>query len=264
MPEHESSESLSLQTADYLASAVKAALGAVPLAGSLLVELVGTVIPNQRVDRIVRFARELEDRLSALEQDFVRSQVADQNFTDLIEEALRQAAQSVTDDRLRHLAALVANSLSQADVSYVESKHLLRILGEINDIEVIWLRFYLVPTIGGDQTFRQTHDAVLQPVEPSHVDHNAWSFRVFGLAQAELAKETLQQSYKDHLTQLGLLRSWHRSAVIADQPPFDGAPSRVSGYEVTPLGRLLSREIGLENIEGRAIPALDPTAVNSR
>jgi hypothetical protein len=43
---------LSLQSnkVDYVTSAVKSALVNFPLVGSLLVELAGTIIPNQRID----------------------------------------------------------------------------------------------------------------------------------------------------------------------------------------------------------------------
>ncbi len=49
--DNENIETLELQKMDYVASAAKAALGVVPFAGSLLVELAGTVIPNQRINR---------------------------------------------------------------------------------------------------------------------------------------------------------------------------------------------------------------------
>lgn len=53
---------------DYVTTAAKGALGAVPFVGSLLAELAGNVIPNQRIDRITKFAVLLESRLSELEQ----------------------------------------------------------------------------------------------------------------------------------------------------------------------------------------------------
>jgi len=73
----------------------------------------------------------------SIEQEFVRSQLTNENFTDLVEEGLRQAARSVSRDRREQIAALIANSLRLQDISYVESKHLLRILGELNEIEII-------------------------------------------------------------------------------------------------------------------------------
>jgi len=163
MNEQSRSNQLSPQATDYVTAAAKAALGTVPCVGSLLAELAGTIIPKQRIDRIVKFVEVLESILSNLEQDSVRSKMTNEHFTDLLEEAMRQAARSLSDERREYIANLIANSLSSEDIEYIESKHLLRILGEINDIEVIWLRFYLVPTIGGDEEFRIKHEGILKP-----------------------------------------------------------------------------------------------------
>ena len=152
---------------DYVASAAKSALGMVPFAGSLLAEIAGNIIPNQRIDRIVKYAQTLESRLIMLEQDVVQRNMSDENFTDLVEESLRQAARSLTDERRDYISSLVANSISSDDLEHFESKHLLRILGELNDIEIIWLRFYLDSTMGGDTDFREKHDHILNPV-PAH------------------------------------------------------------------------------------------------
>lgn len=70
MSEH---PALSSQASDYISALLKGALGAVPIAGSLLAEIAGTIIPNQRVDRLVSFARALEARLAGVEQQFLRS-----------------------------------------------------------------------------------------------------------------------------------------------------------------------------------------------
>jgi hypothetical protein len=51
---------LSSQPIDYVTSAAQGILGAIPFAGSLLAELAGTVIPNQQIDRIAKFAEVLE------------------------------------------------------------------------------------------------------------------------------------------------------------------------------------------------------------
>jgi len=209
-------ESLGPQTNDYIASALKAALGAVPMAGSLLSELVGAIIPKQRIDRLVKFAKALEYRLSQLEKDFIQSQINNEDFSDLAEEGMRQAARSLSDERREYIATLIANSLSSKDIEYHESKHLMRILDEINDMEVIWLRFYLVSTMGGDTEFREKHKNILRPVT-----------RVMGVPQNVRDKGTLQDSYKEHLVRLNLLEKENK------------------GYKISSLGSLLLREIGL-------------------
>jgi len=225
---------LQSNTSDYVTSAAKAALGTVPFIGSLLAELAGTVIPNQRIDRIVKFAQALERRLSNLEE-FIRSQISDEQFTDLLEEGLRQSARSLTDERRDYIASVIANSLSSQDIEYIESKHLLRILDEINDIEVVWLRSYLDRSMNSDNEFRERHRNLLQPLATC-----------VNSSQEEFDKEALQKSYKEHLTQLGLLKHRYKVDSKTKSPRYNsstGTPE-VSSYEITSLGKLLLRQIG--------------------
>jgi hypothetical protein len=238
MAEADDQDPLSLKTADYVAAAAKSALGAVPFAGSLLAEVAGSVIPNQRIDRIVRFARELDQRLAGIQRVFIRARLTDENFTDLLEEGLRQAARSTTDERRRHIASIIGKSLASDDVPFIEAKHLLRILGEINDIEVIWLRFYLHPEMQTDHEFRKLHESILSPVAASMQS-----------TQAEIDDETLQNSYKEHLERVGLLSRRYQVNTKSKQPEFDprtGVP-KTRGHELTRLGRLLLRHLGFDD-----------------
>lgn len=230
--------SLKSEASDYVTSAVKAFLGAVPFAGSLLAEIAGTIIPNQRIERLTKYAQELENRLSKLDQEFVRAQLSNENFTDLFEENIRQAARSLTDERRKYLASIIANGLTSEDIEFFESKHLLRILGEINDAEVIILRSYLIATIGGDKNFREKHKEIIMP-EPAYI----------GAPQRVLDKDSLHQSYQEHLTSLGLLRRQYQTDIRTKgmvMDTFDGGP-KLQGYRITSLGRLLLRHIGLAN-----------------
>lgn len=234
--EDSSSQGLGLETRDYVASAARAALGAVPFAGSLLAEIAGTVIPNQRIERVVKFARQLETRLSAMEHQFVRSQLTNEHFTDLMEEGLRQAARSLSDERREYIASLISRSLGSTDISYVESKHLLRLLGEVNDIEMIRLTSHRYDTFGSGEEYWEKHKAVLEPVN-AHMN-----------APPELFdKATLQESYDEHLTQLGLLQVRYRVDHRTKLPEFDSwtGAQEVQGRELSALGRLLLREVGL-------------------
>jgi hypothetical protein len=225
---------------DYVASGAKAIVGTVggavvPFAGSFLAEIVGFVIPNQRMDRLADFTAKLEDRVKNIEKGKITSQFNDEEFTDLVEEALHQAARSTTEDRRRYLASLVANSISSDAIEHAESKHLIRLLGELNDVEVLWLRFFHAPTIGGDKEFRELHKEIF-------ASRQAY----IGCSSEELDDHALQKSYKEHLVQLGLVTR-HISKDREGNPEFDkfSGDFKVSYYEVSPLGRLLLRTIGL-------------------
>jgi len=232
--EHNASSELATRGVDYVTSAAKAALGAVPFAGSLLVELAGTVIPNQRIERIVKFAEALDRRLAELEQEFVRSQLTNENFSDLMEEGLRQAARSLSDERREYIASLIANSLRSEDIEYAESRHLLRLLGELNDVEIIWLRFYFNPVIDSDKEYREKHKEILAPVSPYR-----------GGPPQLVDKSALQRSYRDHMAELGLLDRRYD----VESSAF-GTKLKAKGYELNSLGRLLLREIGPDPASG--------------
>jgi hypothetical protein len=203
-----------------------------------LAEVAGTVIPNQRIERIVKFAKILDSKISNIDQDIIRMQFTNENFTDLLEEGLRQAARSLTNERREYIASVVANSISSERIDFTESKFVLRILGELNDIEIIWLRFYLVPYYD-DEEFRSKHREI---IETPVVYENS--------SQEVKDKVALEDGYKVHLVQKGLLRHRYDFDHDLGLPKFDcstGGP-KARGYELTPLGRLLLREAGLTTL----------------
>jgi hypothetical protein len=226
--------SLKNNTTDYVFSWLKAIVGIVP-GGTLVVEPMSTIIPNQRIDRIAKFIEVLSHKLSKLS---VRTQLTNENFTDFtdfLEESLVQAIRSITQERREYIASLIANGISLDNIDYIESKHLLKLLGELNDIEVIWLRSHLVSTIGRDEEFMEKHQAVLQPIN-AHL----------GSSPEELDKHTLRQSYKEHLVQLGLLIRKYKVDKKTKQLELDNnGQFQISGYEITSLGRLLLKYVGL-------------------
>jgi len=230
-------QELAVRPVDHVTSVVKSAVGAVPVAGPFLCEVAGVIIPNQRVDRLARFAQQLADRLGEVEDDVLKSKLGDENFTELVEESMRQASRSTSDERRAYIAGVLANGISGDDIDYIETKHLLRLLGDINDIEVVWLRAYYEWHWGGrgESEFQQTHAATLAPVTA-----------VMGSSREELDKAALQESYKMHMERLGLLRSRIRYDSRTKLPEFDRDKGfKKSGYEITPLGQLLIRYIDL-------------------
>lgn len=220
---------------DYVTTGAKAFLSTIPFAGSLLAEIAGSIIPKQRVDRIADFASKLEHRIEHLEKERVTSALNDEEFTDLIEEALRQASRSTTSERRVYLASLLGNSLSSDAISYAETKHLMRLLGELTDVEVIWLRSYAVPTLGGDEEFRNLHAHVLTP-KVAHL----------GSSLEEIDAQALQKSYREHLIRLGLVKA-HISKDRNGTPEFDRFTGdfKVSHHQASTIGNLLIKQIGL-------------------
>jgi len=231
-------DKLSAGASDAIVVITKGALGAVPFVGSLLAELAGAAIPNQRIDRVVKFAVALESRLSIAERELFAQCAQREVGADLLEEAMRQAASSLSDVRRQYIASLVATCLSDEAIKEVEAKHLLKVLGELNDAEVIWLRSYSNAEFGGDKEFRDRHSALLR-VGPVHMQS----------PQSDLDRSTLSVSYSQHLGRLGLLNELYDidSKTQALKVTREGRLA-VKRYSLSDLGRLLLRSIGLADI----------------
>ena len=231
----DSHELVETQPADYVSMAAKSVLGMAPVVGSLLAELAGNYIPNQRMDRIAKFCVQLEARLNDIERSKLQSRIETPEGADLLEEGMRQAASSLSDERREYIANLIARGISNAEINDHESKHLLRLLGELSDVEIIWLRFYADQTMQGDQEFRDRHAAVLE-IEPAHMSS----------PQSVHDRNSLSKSYKLHLARLGLLQESHKLDDKTKQLKVDSSGRlEVKGYGLTSLGRLLLRSIGL-------------------
>ncbi|MBQ4857357.1 hypothetical protein J8L71_04290 [Pseudoalteromonas sp. MMG007] len=211
-------------------------MGAVPFVGPLLSELVDSLIPNQRIDRLTKYVTELERRLSNTDEESIRQKVKQEEYLSLIEDGYIHASRAITNDRRTYIASIVVNGLSDDEIEIDSSKYLLGLLSELNDTEIIWLRFYLHPTLAGDEEFREKHANILN-FAPAYV----------GSGERELNKSALQESYRDHLERLGLIQGHIRTDHETGLPSFDtisGKPE-VSYTDTTHLGRMLLRQIGI-------------------
>lgn len=223
---------------DLLVSATKSIVGNILYVGPLLSELVGNLIPNQRIDRLTKYVKELDERLTKIPTEKINTLLNNEDFIDLIEEGFVQASRAITDQRRQYIASIICNGITDEAIQLNESKQLLKLLSELNDSEIIWLRFFLVPTIGGDEDFRQKHSNIIQRI-PTYI----------GADDETLMKAALQNSYKEHLERLQLIQHAIRIDNTTKMPEFDtftGKPKR-SYSDITTLGRLLLKQIGLIN-----------------
>lgn len=229
-------EELKQNKIDVLASTARSIVGIAPFVGPLLTEIVDNVIPNQKIDRLTKFVIELEERFSHFEKDFVKGQINNENFTDLLEEGLKQASRAISDDRKKYIASIIENGLEQDQINFNETKYIMQLLEELNDIEIIWLRYYLINTLGGDEEFREKHKAILDPVRA-----------YIGADQATIDKDALQNSYKEHLVRLKLIKPNYSFDNKTGQPEYDKftKTQKIAYYSITSLGKLLLRYIGL-------------------
>lgn len=221
---------------DWAVIAAKASLGAVPVAGSFLAEIAGVLIPNQRIDRIATFVGHLNDRLENIPQELVEKLRDNDRFIDLVEEGFIRASRASSDERRSYILNIVQNGISDDEARINNAKYLLGLLSEINDNEVIWLRYYHERTLNDKSQFRSLHANILQPVQV-----------VLGSSKEERQQGAVQDSYKEHLERLGLIKHNIRMNESLGVPEYDKFTKKpkVSHSQTTTLGAMLLENIGL-------------------
>ena len=224
-------EEISLRTnaSDIKAALLKGIVGAAPVLGPLVSEALVSFIPNQKIDRVIAFVEVLEIKLRHLEEDYLKQKILTEEFTDLFEDALNQASRAMTDDRREYIASLLKNGITNEDLTHIDKKKLLSILGELNDAEVIILKFHTL--IGSRQGEFVEQNRALLAARPA----------TLGSGRDVIDRETIRMTYTQHLTQMGLLGARYQNVRKGELPEFDDRTGMVksTGYEVTSLGRLL-------------------------
>jgi hypothetical protein len=215
---------------DLAAAVARGIAGAVPVLGGLITEAVNHLIPNQRLDRVVQWLGILDAKVAAVEDGLARAseRLRSQEGLDVLEEGLTQASRSVSQERRELIASLLSTSLTQEQLKYAEARKLLNILRELTDAELIMLLFYSRrPHLGSQwhSELMSKHSEILRPAS-----------REVGEPQKEIDRGALQDSYRNTLVRLGLLREQGRS------------------FDLTSLGRLLLRYIEVTETHTPASP----------
>lgn len=118
---------------DTSAALAKGGIGAIPIVGSILGEVVGLIIPNQRMDRIEAYLRHLSDRLASADAESLRAKFDDPEVVDLFEEGAVQSVRALSEERRAYITQLVANGITGDEKARIEAKRLLNLLEQIDD-----------------------------------------------------------------------------------------------------------------------------------
>jgi len=204
--------------ADGIAAVGRILASMVPVAGPFLTELITEIVPSQRQDRFEDFVRQLHERLAGVEETVLRERLREPENVALFEEGAYQAVRAFTEERRRQIVELVAGGIADDRRDYLESHRVLRLLGELDDVQVVLLAGYLQKNREGD--YWERHANVLR-VPPVNGD----------ASREEIDVAAVREAGQQHLVQLGLLKQ----GLI-------GGPASAT---LSSLGRLLLRRISL-------------------
>ncbi len=116
-------------------------LNNVPVVGSILTEVFKSIIPNQKEERVGIFVEVLAEKLKYVDEDILNLKMKSEEFTDLLEDAIPQAARAMNKDRQNYIASALKNSLTNEQLEHIEKKKLLQLLNELNDAEILFLHY---------------------------------------------------------------------------------------------------------------------------
>lgn len=231
MGEPTQDEELERNWRDLLVSASKGALGIVP-GGSVLAELITEVIPNQRMDRVIKFVRILDARLTTVEGEIRARAIQEPGFADLVEASIVQSASFDSVDRYTYLSNLIVNGIEHGGWQFLRDLHFLQVLGQLNDAEVIWLKYYSIRDFHEQKAFSERHnDVIIYSTYPA------------GAPRHIVEPVLTAKSYQNHLHRLGLVALKQEIRFEPQRPEPINIEER--GYEINALGMHLLQRIGL-------------------
>lgn len=130
-------ESLENNISDRLAALNRSIIGTIPCAGPALSEIICAIIPNQRLDRVVKFLKTIDGKVNELSQIIIE----DQNKIRLIETGLRASSNSNFEAKSEWIGNIVNNGLDEKiDISIADE--IIQIVEELNLEQIIMLYHY--------------------------------------------------------------------------------------------------------------------------
>lgn len=226
------SDGLDGELVDKLVSVSKGAAGLIPMIGGPLAEVVGSVIPGQRADRVAKYLRGLASRVEQLESKVQEALLNDPEKVDLIEEGGYQAARAISSKRIEMIVEAVSRGLTLGDAELVRRKRLLSLLGEIDEDEMMLLNAH-------GRAYGGMDDAPFSDIERPRPVH-------LGSSIEDMEQEQLYESGPNHLIRMGLLRKNYGSVKRGQTPDFDAREGDFKHHvEISQLGRMLLKEIGM-------------------
>lgn len=211
----------------------KGALGTIPIVGSILAEVVTTLIPQQRIKRLEDYVRRLSQRIGQTEG--LRERLIDPQVQDVFEEGAWQSARALSDERRDQIASVVASGLAGDQKNAIEARRLLNIMASLDDDQIVILASFLQRN-KQDADFHTRHARILKTIgthlNSSREDHEA---------------ETIQNLAREQLTRLGLIAAQYKQPKKGEVPEFDPKTGlmKAQSRTLSPLGRMLLHRIGL-------------------
>lgn len=236
MSDESSSADLEARKRDLAAHVARGVLGAAPFIGPILAEIIGSLLPQRRIERVEALLQQLDARLETADQETLQKTLMSPESIDLLDAAMRQAARSTSRIRQAYLAELLARALTREELEYSQVRTLFDLLDQLGEPELAILASYGLPPGPARTEYRARH--VPRPAMPG-ADPEA--------PESDLEDHPFFRAWRANLLRLGLLEPRFDPPEAAAPSALDPATGmmKVSHHALAPLGHLLLQSIGL-------------------
>lgn len=112
-------------------------------AGNIVSEIIGSLIPNQQMDRVIEYLKELsnivsehEDRIKSIEEIISKIESSKENLL-LFEQTIRYSAQTESEIKHHSYAYFIFNTIIDKNFDEIEKEFILKTISELNDTEIL-------------------------------------------------------------------------------------------------------------------------------
>ena len=227
---------------DLLTTTFKGSAGMIPIIGPYFAEIIGNLVPSQRIDRVTAFLKLFYKKFEEqnLEIEILKEKMKNENFINLFDDISWQAAKSTSNERKEYLASILINGLTDDKIDEIQKNIFLNIISELNDIEILILYSHTM-TSRSDEEFQKEHqETLMAPI--AHL----------GASQDVINESILFDTYKEKLVRLNLLKKKFKKPRKGESPEFDEKTGMIksSGFEITSIGILFLKYINLLDDDG--------------
>ena len=129
---------------DLIVSGASAAVGSIPCVGGFLSAAINISIPNQRIDRIVKFIKEINEKLQELSYSVENLEKIFSNYKygAFTYSCIRSVVNEMYEEKIDYYKALCIKGLTSDEKELNRCEKILKILDQMDYFEIIFLEKY--------------------------------------------------------------------------------------------------------------------------
>ena len=215
---------------DTFVSILSVTVSCIPFVGSFASEIVQSVIPNQRQDRIVKFVENIDSELKMMKIDFqeLKEKFSNQKYGNFTYNCIRVVTNEVYEEKINYYKNLLIQTLTNDEKTLIHNERVLKILEQLDYYEILYLKFYSDCNVVGTKTMNDVTDKLgFRFLQPTYT---------MSMSDQEFDEETMKQITLNNLCNSGLLDREIRWSS-------NGKHQHIS-YKITNLGKLILKKIG--------------------